>query len=119
MSTEDNKALAIRWNSDRNFVNFDTYDQYLHEDYVVYGGSEGRWHAMIRGRAGLESFYRGMLERHPHLDVVLDDVIAEGEKVAVKVTFLNQGKPIANGMGFRRFADGKVVEDWVCSTPIE
>jgi predicted ester cyclase len=53
----------------------------------------------------------------PDLQIVLEDLIAEGEKVVVRYTYrgtdAQTGKKVAwTGISFLYFADGKVIEDW-------
>jgi predicted ester cyclase len=53
----------------------------------------------------------------PDLRIVLEDLIAEGEKVVVRYTYqgtdAQTGKKVAwTGISFLYFADGKIVEDW-------
>ena len=51
------------------------------------------------------------------MQIVLEDLIAVGEKVVVRYTYhgtdAQTGKKVAwTGISFLYFADGKVVEDW-------
>lgn len=53
----------------------------------------------------------------PDLQIVLEDLIAEGEKVVVRYTYqgtdAQTGKKVVwTGISFLYFADGKVIEDW-------
>ncbi len=53
----------------------------------------------------------------PDLQIVLEDLIAEGEKVVVRYTYqgtdAQTGKKVAwTGISFLYFAGGKVIEDW-------
>jgi ketosteroid isomerase-like protein len=118
MSVEENKALARRQNEERGFAHPESFDEYFHRDYAIYGGSEGRWPAR-GGREELGSGFEEFLQQNPTFAVVVDDIIGEGDKVAIRATFMIEGKPTANAMTFYRFADGKIIEDWHVSTPIE
>ena len=53
----------------------------------------------------------------PDLQIVLEDLIAEGEKVVIRYKYrgtdAQTGKKVAwTGISFLYFADGKVIEDW-------
>jgi predicted SnoaL-like aldol condensation-catalyzing enzyme len=117
MSTEENKELVRRWNEE-GVTRPDKHKAFLHEAYTVHSGSEGRW-PTYGGRDALEAHLREYLADHPTFAVVLDDIIAEGDMVAVRATLMEEGRPTDNHMAFYRIADGKIVEDWSCSTEIE
>ena len=117
MSTVENKALIRRWNAE-GVTRPKEFEGFLHEAYTVYSGSEGRW-PTYGGRDALEAHLREYLEHHPTFAVVVDDIIAEGDRVAIRATLMEEGRPTDNHMAFYRVADGKIVEDWSCSTVIE
>jgi predicted SnoaL-like aldol condensation-catalyzing enzyme len=117
MSAEENKALVRRWNEE-GVTRPDEYGEYLHDDYTIYSGSEGRWPA-LGGREEFEKAFRGILAEHPTFSVQIEDIIAEGDLVAVRVTIMEEGRPFSNHMSFYRIADGKIVDDWSCDTEIK
>ena len=122
MSVEQNKALVRRM-EEAAFKDYQAFVDCAHEDYVIYGGSSGRWPTRwsakeIAGPEGKRGFQE-YAEAHPTFSIVIDDIIGEGDKVAIRATFMEEGEPIANGMTFYRVADGKIVEDWFCRTDIE
>lgn len=78
----------------------------------------------LTGRADYEAFLRGFFEAFSDLSVVLDDVVADDELVAVRVTYRGShdgeilGIPATGtavtfrGMVFFRVEDGRIVEGW-------
>jgi hypothetical protein len=44
----------------------------------------------------------------------IDDIIGEGDKVAVRYTVFDGEKPVGNGIGFYRFSGGRIVDHWYC-----
>ena len=94
------------------------FEEYLHEAYTVYGGPEGRW-AALGGLDFVRENWPKYWMAQPTVSIVVEDIIAEGDKVAVRLTRMQEGKPVANQIAFYRIADGKIVEDWFCTTEIE
>jgi len=74
-------------------------------------------------REGVEIIKRGFPDLHAHVD----DVVAEGDQVALRLTFrgTHQGEFLglpATGRAieyvsyeFYRIADGRFAEEWICS----
>jgi steroid delta-isomerase-like uncharacterized protein len=74
--------------------------------------------------AGYKQTVTAMLAAFPDFAVTVEDAVAEGDKVALRVTIRGThqgalmgtpptGKPIAiSGMSLWRIADGKIVERW-------
>ena len=46
-------------------------------------------------------------------------MIAEGDKVALRIIFYDGDKPTHNAMVFYRLRDGKIVDDWFCETELD
>jgi predicted SnoaL-like aldol condensation-catalyzing enzyme len=70
-----------------------------------------------RGSEGMRSAFAGLHEEFPDVRVEIESMVAEGDMVAVRVTF--RGTHAATGdlatwpeMIFVRFADGKAAESW-------
>jgi len=55
----------------------------------------------------------------PGWQVVIEDLIGEGDLVAVRGVYTNKGKPVANFIGFYRFSGGKIVDNWYCSRQLD
>ena len=116
MSVEENKAVAKRWNE--KVVTGDdlgVFDELLHEEYVNRGGSQSSWAPKLQGIDEAKAYFAKIHREHPTWRVVVDDIIGEEDRVAARVTFMEEGKPVANAIVFNRFADGKIIDDWYCS----
>lgn len=115
MSTEDNKKAARRiteepWNEGR----LQTFDELCAPSYQTVGGG-----GIAEQKQAIAEFRRGF----PDIRMTIDDMIAEGDKVAFCWTCTGThtgeyegipptGKPIkGTGISFYRFADGKLVAD--------
>lgn len=121
---EENKALARRWFEEVwNKGRADAIAEMLAEDAVVHGLSEDAAKP-LRGPAGFLPFHSQFREAFPNVEVVCEDAIAEGDKVAVRCSV--RGKYEGDSLGFKatgtqaefdgiaivRVKDGKFVEAW-------
>ena len=121
MSTEENKALARRaW----EIVSPDNLDHLLEEVYA----SDLVWHEPdrdIRGYEQAKQFVSTFFEAFPDINISVEDVIAEGDKVVSRYTIRGThqgeteefGPPTGRqmeleGITIHRFEDGKIVEEW-------
>jgi steroid delta-isomerase-like uncharacterized protein len=121
MSTEENRALARRaWEVVFNQKNLDALYEFYAADAV--------WHQPDRDVQGLEEVKQWLarpFEAFPDLNVSVEDVIAEGDKVIIRYTSrgthqgetgglgLPTGRQIElEGIAILRFEDGKIVEFW-------
>jgi len=117
-----NKALVAKFYSDV-FVNWDRalVDELLSKDFRSHD-----WPADARtGPDGFWDFYDGVLAAFPDTHYVVDDLIAEGDRVVVHWRLLatQQGEfygmpptaaPISlQGIAIYRVANGKLMERWV------
>jgi steroid delta-isomerase-like uncharacterized protein len=78
----------------------------------------------IRGKAGFREFVSAYLTGFPDGKITVDELIAEGDVVAIRWTGRGKntgellgmppsGKQVTlSGMSFTRIVDGKAVEDW-------
>ncbi|MEJ2009994.1 MAG: ester cyclase [Acidobacteriota bacterium] len=122
MSEEANKQLVRQHYEDLvNQNNLAAADEQMAEDFIDHGALPG---VVSRGP---ESARQAMVALHaavPDVHVTLDEVIAEGDIVAVRATWRGthqgplagippSGKPVTvKGMVFWRVANGKLVERW-------
>jgi predicted ester cyclase len=72
-------------------------------------------HRAYHGPQGVRELFAGIRQTFPECHMAIDDMVAEGETVAVRftarVTHGATGKRAAyEGVDFFRFADGKIVE---------
>lgn len=124
MSTEQNKALAIRvWNEMFNQKNIDVIDELFASNYI-YHGPQGK---EFIGTESLKKFISHFLEAFPDLHLEVEDLVAEGNKVASRVTIMGTHKGDLQGIPptgkevsttiilITRFSEGKVAEDWESS----
>jgi predicted SnoaL-like aldol condensation-catalyzing enzyme len=114
MSTEQNKAIVSRiWQEIFNEGNLDLIDQ-LYDPSYLYHGPGGK---ELKGLEDLRQYTRQLRTLMPDVHFSLDDIIAEGDKVAVRwtmtATYEPQNIQVTNtGMIISSIVDGKCVEDW-------
>lgn len=121
MSTEQNKALAKRaWDEMFNQKNIAVVDELFASDYI-YHGPQGH---EFSGTENLKKILSHYLEAFPDLHIDIEDLVAEGDKVASRVTMTGTHKGELQGIPptgkevnttmilITRFADGMVAEDW-------
>jgi len=116
---EQNKAVVRRYYDEVNRKNFAVVDEVLLPSFVQ--------HSMVAvspGREGVAALYRELQAAFPDFHFALDDLIADGNQVAVRMTgrythkgeFLGippTGKAIALlKMDIFRFVNGRCVEHW-------
>jgi len=118
---EENKALARRaWEVVFNQKNLDA----LHEFYAA----DAVWHQPDQDLQGLEEVKQWLARpfgAFPDLNVTVEDVIAEGDKVVIRYTSrgthqgetkglgLPTGRQIElEGIAIHRFEESKIVEFW-------
>ena len=124
MSTMDatNEEIARRLHTDVWDGNLDLVDEIIAEDYVEHSS------AHPEGVHGPEEFRREVemfRAAFPDLSVTEEDTVAEGDRVASRVTFQGTqtgefqgveptGKTVTfEAIAINRFEDGKIVEAWV------
>jgi steroid delta-isomerase-like uncharacterized protein len=121
---DENKALVRRWFEEVwNKGRADAIGEMLAEDAVVNGLSEDAAKP-LRGAAGFLPFHAQFREAFPGIEVVVEDTIAEGDRVAARCSV--RGKHVGDSLGFKatqataefdgiaivRVKDGKIVEAW-------
>ena len=121
MSTEENKALVRRlieeaWNKG----NLAVIDELLSPDYVLHIAAPG-----TPDREGYKQAVNMYRTAFPDFHFTIEDMVAEGEKVAIRATmrgtqqgelmgFAPTGKELTQtAIAIRRFEGGKIVEEWV------
>ncbi len=122
MSAEENKA-AIRRAYDElwNERNVEVVDELVTEDFLNHAAPPDRQ----RGRQGLKDVVRMFEGAFPDFRYEVEDVIAEGEKVAVRDVFrgTHQGdfmgipatgnRVTMEAIHIYRFREGRLAEHWV------
>jgi steroid delta-isomerase-like uncharacterized protein len=119
MSTENNKSIVLRLFEEVMKGNLAIADELITEDYAQ--------HSVLGipdGREGFKQFFTAFASAVPDAQFVIDDVIAEGDKVVTRFTVNGtqtgalQGVPPTGkkfsmkGIDIFRVVDGKVVEHW-------
>jgi steroid delta-isomerase-like uncharacterized protein len=121
MSVEENKAETRRaikefWNQG----NMELLDEFWAPNYVNHDPSNPE----VRDLEGFKQWVGMVRNAFPDLNVNVDDLIAEGDKVALRWTFRGThkgefgkisatGKQVTiTGITISRIADGKTVESW-------
>ena len=123
MSAADSAALARRWFEEVwNRKHIDAISEMLAEDAVVHGlGENGR---DLRGPGAFRPFHEKFVGAFPDIHITGNDVVADGEKCAVRFTCEGThrggqlGVPPTNrrvrfsAMAFVRVGNGQIVEGW-------
>jgi steroid delta-isomerase-like uncharacterized protein len=119
--SEENKAFVRRWFEEVwNKGREEAIDEMFAADGVAHGlGDES-----LRGAEGFKPFFRAFREAFPDVEVVVEDTVAEGDKVVARcrVRASHRGDTLGyaathqptefTGMTIARVRDGKIVEAW-------
>ena len=122
--TKENVTIVRRWFEEVwNKGRADAIEELFAEDGVAHGLTDESG-AELRGPAHFRTFHRRFREAFPGIEVVVEDAISEGDKVAARCTvrarheghslgFAATNRPVEfTGMTFSRIRDGKIVEAW-------
>ena len=122
--SEENKQLVRRWFDEVwNKGRADAIDEMFDEDGIAHGLSDDPANP-IKGPTGFKPFHVLFREAFPNMEIVVEDMVAEGDKVAARC--LVRGKhegdfmgraatqsPIDfSGMTIVRIDNGKIIEAW-------
>jgi steroid delta-isomerase-like uncharacterized protein len=118
--SEQNKAVVRRWFDEVwNHGNADAIDHLMAPNAVVHGLGED-----TPGSEGFKRFHAAYREAFPDVHIEIEDLVAEGDKVAFRwtATATHRGASLGfaatnrnvrfEGMGIIRAQDGKIVEGW-------
>ena len=122
MTTEDNKATFLRFVQELNKGNLGIIDEVCSPRFAFYSPSRPNG---PRGLDGAREMITTALTVIPDVQSTIEDIFAEGDKIAVRWTFRGtyQGdtmpgypKPaerfIQGAISIYRFVDGKIEQDW-------
>jgi len=122
MSAEENKATIRRMVEDFNRRDLAFIDQTFSPHFALHTALTPGW---PRGLEGARKMFTTMLSAAPDIRATIEDIFAEGSKVAVRWTFRGThqgesslggsptGKPFTTvAIVIYRFVDGKIEEDW-------
>lgn len=108
MSAEKNKTIV------RRFVeecwgkgNTTAVDELCDSNYVAHG-AEG---PKLAGLEAVKQFVKDVVTKYPTVVPLINDIVAEGDKVVVRVTAQGVAEPWSVITIFR-IADSKIIEDW-------
>jgi steroid delta-isomerase-like uncharacterized protein len=120
MSVEDNKALIRRYFETWNSNDVDVLDEIIAEDAIDHMAYEGQQ----TGRAGYRDFYATWHNAFPGFRAEIEDMIAEGDRVATRWTFRGRHAGVYNGIAptgrevqftavsIQLIRNGLVAEEW-------
>ena len=112
MGTAENKAVQRRIIDEViNQKNLDLADELFSEEHELHPEAPG----VGRGPEGMKRAFAGLHEEFPNIRVEIESMVAEGDMVAVRLTFSGTHTPTGERatwpeMVFARFSEGKAVE---------
>ena len=122
MSTEENKAIIRRWLEEGwTKGNLAVADELIDSKFIVHGAGG---QAVPSGTEGVKQLVMAWRTGFPNGQMTIDDLMAEGDKVVVRMTWRGTqegdfygiaptGKQVAvTSIGIDRVANGKIVEGW-------
>jgi steroid delta-isomerase-like uncharacterized protein len=120
MSADENEAITRRAYEAINQKNLDALDQMVASDIIDHDPGPGQG----PGLEGVKQYFSSLHTAFPDVQMNIDDMIAEGDKVVARVNMsgTHQGEFMGNdptgnrvtitGIDILRIADGKIVERW-------
>lgn len=122
--SEENKQILRRWFDEVwNQGRADVIDELFDENGIAHGLSTDPANP-IRGPRDYRPFYIVFREAFPHLEIVIEDMVAEGDKVAARCSVrgkhegdfmgrtATQAPVEIEGITIVRIENGKIVEAW-------
>ena len=120
MSNAENKKIVRRYQEIYNSNDLEALGEVVSEDLLTPKIMPG----IPSGMEGAKAAHRLMLVGFPDYQTVIDDLVAEGDKVAARITMSGTntgnfmgipptGKHVSfTGIYIARIANGKIVEHW-------
>jgi predicted ester cyclase len=114
VGTVENKAVQQRIIDEGiNRKNLDLADELFSEEHELHPEAAG----VARGPEGMKRAFAGLHEEFPDIRGEIESMVAEGEMVAVRLTFSGTHAPTGERatwpeMVFARFSGDKAVESW-------
>ena len=120
MSIEENKKIVQRYQEIYNSNDLDSLGEVVSEDLLTPKIMPG----IPTGIEGAKAAHRIMLTGFPDYQTIIDDLVAEGDKVAARITMSGTntgsfmgipatGKHVSfTGIYIARIVNGKIVEHW-------
>ena len=125
MSAEQNKAAIRRQLEGLNTRNVSVLDKLADELYAAsYTLHDPDYPGLPPGPEGVKLFVHGLLQSMPDVHVTIEDMVAEGDRVATRFnvdgTNASIGKPMRMlVMVISRFAGNKIAEEWEIGVPAQ
>jgi predicted ester cyclase len=124
MSTEQNKAVMHRYIDIHNAKDIKflvgKIDEFFTSDYVLHhpGAPD-----VQRGMASFDQYVQNNIQEMSEIHLTMDDILGEGDKVAIRLTFrykqISTGKTMQfSTMSIIKFVEGKMAEEWEVMMPI-
>lgn len=127
MSAEEHKAALLRLVEGFNTGNLAIVDELFSSTATLHSPYHPQW---PRGPEGARQVLRGARRAIPDLQATIEDLFAQGDKVAVRWTFRgtyqgerNPGFPAPGeqvtlvSIALYRFVNGKIEDDWFVDAP--
>lgn len=121
---EECEALIRRWFEEVwNNRREDAIDEMFAEEGIANGLNDAEGNP-VRGPEGFKTLHRAFLSAYPDLQITVEDIVCEGDKVAarctVRATHAGEGLGLAatnqpvefTGLTIVHVKDGKIVEAW-------
>lgn len=122
--SDENRALIHRWFEEVwNKGRAEAIDELFADDGIANGLADESGEP-LRGPSGFKPFFQKFREAFPNIEVIVEDTIAEGDKVAARcrVRGTHKGASLGvaatnneiefTGITIARIKDGKIVEAW-------
>ncbi|MGH9971501.1 MAG: ester cyclase [Pyrinomonadaceae bacterium] len=122
--SEENRALIHRWFEEVwNKGRAEAIDEMFAEDGVAHGLADESGEE-LRGPVGFKPFFQKFRSAFPDIEVVVEDTVSEGDKVAARCTVRGKhqsdslgvaatNQPVDfTGIAIVRVSHGKIVEAW-------
>jgi steroid delta-isomerase-like uncharacterized protein len=122
--SEENKALVRRWFEEVwNKGRSEAIEEMFAADGIAHGLSDDS-EKLMQGPADFKPFHAAFRGAFPDVDIIVEDLIAEGDKVAARCSVRGKhtGDHLAvaasnapvefTGIAIVRIKDGKIVEAW-------
>jgi predicted ester cyclase len=114
VGTAENKAALRRIIDDViNRKSLNLANELYSEEHELHPEASG----VGRGPEGMKRAFAGLHEEFPDVHVEIESMVAEGDMVAIRLTFSGTHRPTGERtwwpeMVFTRFFEGKAVESW-------
>jgi ketosteroid isomerase-like protein len=125
MSTSENKAVLRRWFDAWNTRSVSALEALVDEtftaDFVLHDKAQP---AAAVGQEGVKQFVRDVLRNTPDIRVTSEDMIAEGDRIAMRYTVASTDASTGKStrllnIDIYRFANGKIAEVWGIDVPTQ